>query len=156
VCGGINLEYYCSRVDNYKLGAGTKLPHNVVGLFGVANSSDGDLRPGLPWQMVEVHDPIRLLVVVEHFPDVVLKAIQSTPEMYQWFINEWVHLAAINPETHALFYFKGGSFAPYQALCNQLPSFSDLHQLLEEAPSMQTNQLPDATQENLPVYLNLS
>jgi uncharacterized protein YbcC (UPF0753/DUF2309 family) len=156
VCGGINLEYYFSRVDNYKLGAGTKLPHNVVGLFGVANSSDGDLRPGLPWQMVEVHDPIRLLVVVEHFPDVVLKAIQSTPEMYQWFINEWVHLAAINPETHALFYFKGGSFAPYQALCNQLPSFSDLHQLLEEAPSMQTNQLPDATQENLPVYLNLS
>ncbi|MGZ8545581.1 MAG: YbcC family protein, partial [Flavisolibacter sp.] len=46
VCGGINLEYYFSRVDNYKLGAGTKLPHNVMGLIGVANSSDGDLRPG--------------------------------------------------------------------------------------------------------------
>lgn len=29
VCGGINLEYYFSRQDNYKLGAGTKLPHNV-------------------------------------------------------------------------------------------------------------------------------
>ena len=28
------------------MGAGTKLPHNVMGLIGVANSSDGDLRPG--------------------------------------------------------------------------------------------------------------
>ncbi len=34
VCGGINLEYFFSRVDNQKLGAGTKLPHNVMGLFG--------------------------------------------------------------------------------------------------------------------------
>jgi uncharacterized protein len=31
VCGGINLEYYFSRVDNRKLGAGSKLPHNVMG-----------------------------------------------------------------------------------------------------------------------------
>ena len=60
VCGGINLEYFFSRVDNQKLGAGTKLPHNVMGLFGVANGIDGDLRPGLPSQMIEVHDPIRL------------------------------------------------------------------------------------------------
>jgi uncharacterized protein YbcC (UPF0753/DUF2309 family) len=60
VCGGINLEYYFSRVDNIKMGAGTKLPHNVMGLFGVANSSDGDLRPGLPWQMIEVHDPCKV------------------------------------------------------------------------------------------------
>ncbi|MGZ4099167.1 MAG: YbcC family protein, partial [Bacteroidia bacterium] len=42
VCGGINLEYFFSRVDNQKLGAGTKLPHNVMGLFGVANGADGD------------------------------------------------------------------------------------------------------------------
>jgi uncharacterized protein YbcC (UPF0753/DUF2309 family) len=76
VCGGINLEYYFSRVDNHKLGAGTKLPHNVMALIGVTNSVDGDLRPGLPWQMVEVHDPLRLLIIVEHFPEVVLKTIK--------------------------------------------------------------------------------
>ncbi len=154
VCGGINLEYYFSRVDNYKLGAGTKLPHNVVGLFGVANSSDGDLRPGLPWQMVEVHDPIRLLIIVEHFPEVVLSAIKTTPDMYEWFINEWVHLAVLNPVTHELYYFKQGAFAPYQAITTHLPSFNDLHQLIENALPMRTNQLPEATQENLPVYLS--
>lgn len=154
VCGGINLEYYFSRVDNYKLGAGTKLPHNVVGLFGVANSSDGDLRPGLPWQMVEVHDPIRLLIIVEHFPEVVLKAIQTTSDMYEWFIHEWVHLSVIHPETHALFYFKAGVFVPYVPVTTKLPSVKDIHQLIESAEPMKTNRLPDATKENLPVFLN--
>lgn len=154
VCGGINLEYYFSRVDNYKLGAGTKLPHNVVGLFGVANSSDGDLRPGLPWQMVEVHDPIRLMIIVEHFPEVVLKAIQSTPEMYEWFINEWVHLSVIHPESHALFYFKAGTFVPYAPVTKKLPAVESILDVIESAPPMQTNRLPDATKENLPVFLN--
>jgi uncharacterized protein YbcC (UPF0753/DUF2309 family) len=68
VCGGINLEYYFSRVDNEQLGAGSKLPHNVMGLLGVANGVDGDLRTGLPSQMIEIHDPYRLLVIVEHKP----------------------------------------------------------------------------------------
>jgi uncharacterized protein YbcC (UPF0753/DUF2309 family) len=84
VCGGINLEYYFSRVDNHKLGAGTKLPHNVMGLIGVSNSADGDLRPGLPLQMIEVHDPVRLLVIVEHIPEAVMKAITITPEIFEW------------------------------------------------------------------------
>ena len=152
VCGGINLEYYFSRVDNYKLGAGTKLPHNVMGLFGVANSSDGDLRPGLPWQMIEVHDPVRLMIIVEHLPEVVLKVIQSVPEMYEWFINEWVHLSVINPETNALFYFKDGQFVPYTPMTNQIHFFKDVHTLLEDAKEMETNDITHATQENLPIY----
>ena len=96
VCGGINLEYFFSRVDNQKLGAGTKLPHNVMGLFGVANGIDGDLRPGLPSQMIEVHDPVRLLIIIEHKPEIVFKTISTAPETYEWFINDWVHLVAID------------------------------------------------------------
>lgn len=153
VCGGINLEYYFSRVDNYKLGAGTKLPHNVVGLFGVSNSSDGDLRPGLPWQMIEVHDPLRLLIIVEHFPEVVLKTIQSVPEMYEWFINEWVHLIAVHPTSNELSYFKEGEFITYEPLAREIHFFKDVHALLEQAKGMETSHIAHATQENLPVYL---
>jgi uncharacterized protein YbcC (UPF0753/DUF2309 family) len=152
VCGGINLEYYFSRVDNYKLGAGTKLPHNVMGLFGVANSSDGDLRPGLPLQMIEVHDPVRLLILVEHFPEVVLKTIQSGPEMYEWYINEWIHLVAIHPETRAYYYFKEGVFEPYDPSHFDISPTGDFHRLVESANGMETNQIADATKENLPVY----
>jgi uncharacterized protein YbcC (UPF0753/DUF2309 family) len=131
VCGGINLEYFFSRVDNQKLGAGTKLPHNVMGLFGVANGIDGDLRPGLPSQMIEVHDPVRLLLVVEHFPEVVLKTIQKSLETYEWFINEWVHLIVIHPITRELFHFKEGRVSNYKTLTESIQKVADLETLLE-------------------------
>jgi uncharacterized protein YbcC (UPF0753/DUF2309 family) len=140
VCGGINLEYYFSRVDNSKLGAGTKLAHNVMGLFGVANGIDGDLRPGLPSQMIEVHDPLRLLVIVEHFPEVVLTSIQKSTATYEWFMNEWIHLIVVEPETHDFYLFKNGGFIVYEPLQQAIESVSDISTLLE------------SHQENFPVY----
>lgn len=126
VCGGINLEYFFSRVDNQKLGAGTKLPHNVMGLIGVANGIDGDLRTGLPSQMIEVHDPIRLLAIVEHYPDVVLQTIQTNPATYEWFENEWVRLVVMHPETNKPMLFSKGGFTEYQTLNQHLKPVDDL------------------------------
>ena len=140
VCGGINLEYFFSRVDNQKLGAGTKLPHNVMGLIGVANGIDGDLRPGLPSQMIEVHDPIRLLVIVEHLPEVVLQTIQKEAPTYEWFLNEWVLLIVIHPETHKLLLFKDGAFQDY------MPTIV----AIESAPNLES--IIESHHENLPVY----
>ncbi len=140
VCGGINLEYFFSRVDNQKLGAGTKLPHNVMGLFGVANGIDGDLRPGLPSQMIEVHDPVRLLIIVEHFPEVVLRVIKINDATYEWFKNEWVNLVVVNPETHELSVFRNEEFLPYQTISN-VKHTDNLENILETHT------------ENLPVYI---
>jgi uncharacterized protein YbcC (UPF0753/DUF2309 family) len=100
-------------VDNQKLGAGTKLPHNVMGLIGVANGIDGDLRTGLPSQMIEVHDPMRLLVIVEHFPEVVLKTIQTNPATHEWFVNSWVNLVAFHPIEKQFYQFSNGVFTRY-------------------------------------------
>ncbi len=140
VCGGINLEYFFSRVDNQKLGAGTKLPHNVMGLFGVANGIEGDLRPGLPSQMIEVHDPVRLMLIVEHFPDVVLETIQRSPEVYEWYINEWVHLVVVDPSTKKQFSFTGGAFVDYKPL-QHVDVVDDVTSLIE------------ATHDNIPVHI---
>lgn len=140
VCGGINLEYYFSRVDNHKLGAGTKLPHNVVGLIGVANGMDGDLRPGLPSQMIEVHDPLRLMIIVEQFPDRVLDVIQRHEPTYEWFRNEWVYLSAVHPETKEISVFKNETFVPYHCLQETVPVIEDLNRLIE------------STTVNFPVY----
>ncbi len=155
VCGGINLEYYFSRVDNIKMGAGTKLPHNVMGLFGVANSSDGDLRPGLPWQMIEVHDPVRLLVIVEHQPAMVLKAIQSSPEVFEWYQNEWVHIVALHPTEQQFYYFKNGAFEKYEPItaASEIQTIHNMEEFIEGAREMETNHIVHATEENLPVYL---
>ena len=152
VCGGINLEYYFSSVDNHKLGAGTKLPHNVLGLVGVANSADGDLRPGLPLQTIEVHDPVRLLVIVEHYPEAVLKAITITPEIYEWYNNDWVHIIALHPETNKFHYFKNGEFTEYTPLTKEVGIIKDMKSFVEAAKEMETNHIVDATKENLPIY----
>ncbi len=140
VCGGINLEYYFSRVDNHRLGAGTKLAHNVMGLFGVANGTDGDLRTGLPSQMIEVHDPVRLLVIVEHFPKVVLDAIKKSAQTYEWFVNEWIHLVVVHPETKQQLLFRDGQFDPYEPVQQEIERVSKIEVLLE------------SHQENFPVY----
>ncbi|QIP13691.1 DUF2309 domain-containing protein [Spirosoma aureum] len=140
VCGGINLEYFFSRVDTQKLGAGSKLPHNVMGLIGVANGFDGDLRPGLPTQMTEVHDPVRLLMVIEQLPDVVLKAIQQSPLTYEWFLNDWIHLVVVHPRTRALSRFTSGRFEAYKPRQKQVETISDLPSLIA------------SDQTNFPVY----
>ncbi|MEZ5046330.1 MAG: DUF2309 domain-containing protein [Chitinophagaceae bacterium] len=152
VCGGINLEYYFSRVDNLKLGCGTKLPHNVVGLLSVANSSDGDIRPGLPWQMIEPHDPVRLLVVVEHYPEIVLKVIKTNEAMYEWYKNEWVHIVALDPDTKTFYYLQNEHFVHYNAEAMHFKEIDDVHELFEKAPEMITNHITHATFENLPIY----
>lgn len=153
VCGGINLEYYFSRVDNQKMGAGTKLPHHVIGLIGVSNSSDGDLRPGLPWQMIEVHDPIRLLILVEHYPAVILNTIRQKPELYAWFEQGWVHLLAIHPDTSLFYFLRDGQFELYTPQSTKVRTSTDMGGLIEAAKPMETNHITDATGENLPVHV---
>lgn len=114
VCGGINLEYYFSRMDRQKLGAGTKLPHNVMGLIGVANGAYGDLRTGLPYQMVEIHDPLRLCMIVEHFPDVVQKVLSDNPQTHEWYLNEWIHLMVYHPTQKQFYRYQNQQFIIYE------------------------------------------
>lgn len=139
VAGGINLEYYFSRVDNQKLGAGSKLPHNVMGLIGVANGIDGDLRPGLPSQMIEVHDPLRILVIAEHFPEKVTYAITKNASTYEWFKNDWVKLIVIHPNTKEVFEFKNEAFVSYKTVHEQVNLIDNELDLAEKS------------KENLPV-----
>jgi len=135
VCGGINLNYYFSRVDNEKLGASSKLPHNVMGLIGVSNGTDGDLRPGLPSQMVELHDPIRLMVIIEHFPSVIEEVLRKSTLLSNWYANEWMYLVTCEPETKKLYYFKQNHFVPYEPLSIPIPTVAKLDKLLETSDS---------------------
>lgn len=153
VCGGINLEYYFSRMDNHKMGCGTKLSHNVTGLIGVTNSSDGDLRTGLPFQMIENHDPVRLLMMVEQKAEVVRKQVVSSPTLAQWFDHGWVHLVTIDPDNGDLHRYEKGKLHPYHPLA-KVEKVEDLEKLIREHQRMRTNQIYDATRENMPVVVS--
>jgi uncharacterized protein YbcC (UPF0753/DUF2309 family) len=105
VGAGISLEYYFSSVDNEVFGCGTKLPHNVTGLLGVMNGHQGDLRTGLPVQMVEIHEPMRLLLIVEATPALLLDIASRQAEVRELVVNRWVQLVSLDPVSGAMAFF---------------------------------------------------
>jgi uncharacterized protein YbcC (UPF0753/DUF2309 family) len=114
VVAGISLEYYFSYVDPAGYGSGTKLPHNVTSLLGVMDGAQSDLRTGLPWQMVEIHEPTRLAMVVEGSPDRVARAVHANPAIEQLVRNRWIWLACLDAGSGALWEFRSTGFVPHR------------------------------------------
>ena len=121
VCGGINLEYYFSHVDPTGYGCGTKLPHNITALLGVMDGPASDLRTGLPWQMVEIHEPVRLLIVCETTPEIMLGIMAKNPVLGTMAAKEWVQLAVLDPVSPQIQMFRAGGFHEYHQRTARLP-----------------------------------
>jgi hypothetical protein len=49
----------------------------VTGLFGVMNGAASDLRTGLPKQMTEIHEPVRLHLIVEATPEMLTQICRA-------------------------------------------------------------------------------
>jgi uncharacterized protein len=103
-------------------------------------------------QMIENHDPVRLLMMVEHRPEIVLKVIKSSADIYDWFDKGWLHLVAISPEDGELYHFIDGEFVLYQPL-GLVKQASDIQDLMVKTKQMTTNHILDATKENIPVHI---
>lgn len=106
VCAGINLEYFFSAADNGTYGAGTKLPHNVASLLGVMNGWSGDLRTGLPQQMVEIHEAVRLVTVLECSEEKLRYVLTKNPALREIIENQWIRLALYDGEVNTLRYLE--------------------------------------------------
>ncbi|MBF0582830.1 MAG: DUF2309 domain-containing protein [Magnetococcales bacterium] len=108
VGAGISLEYYFSTVNNAGFGSGSKVTHNVTGFLGVMEGTDSDLRTGLPKQMIEIHEAMRLLVIVEQSPQL-LSRIHARQEAVRELVdNGWIVLAAKEPEVARIHLFRPG------------------------------------------------
>jgi len=121
VCAGISLEYYFSTVDEIRYGCGSKLPHNITSLLGVMEGAASDLRTGLSSQMVEIHEPLRILFVIETTPEAIVSIMDRNPAIDRLVRNRWVQLATIDPATSRLLRFRDGVFEPYQPESTLLP-----------------------------------
>jgi len=121
VGAGISLEYWFSVVDPSRYGCGTKLPHNITGLIGVMDGHRSDLRTGLPWQMVELHEPVRLLCVVEATPERLLRVAEQHPDVGRLITNNWVQLASLDPATGQMQFFEDGGFRKWEPERSTLP-----------------------------------
>jgi len=99
VGAGINLEYYFSTVDPVRYGSDTKVPHNVTGLVGVMAGAHSDLRTGLPLQMTEIHEPMRLHLIVEASMAILGEIYGRQPGIQELLNGQWVHLISMDPDT---------------------------------------------------------
>lgn len=122
VCAGISLEYYFSFVDNEGYGCGTKLPHNISGLMGVMNGHASDLRTGLPWQMVEIHEPVRVLFVVESTPALLETVIGRSSVLHELMANRWIRLSTVDPDDGCIHVWRDGCWELQPEPSLELPS----------------------------------
>ncbi len=99
VGAGINLEYYFSTVNNEGYGCGSKVTHNLSGLLGVMHGASDDLRTGLPRQMIEIHEAMRLLVVVEAKTELLTEIYLRQPPLQELIGNGWLIVAAKDPDS---------------------------------------------------------
>lgn len=113
VVAGISLEYYFSRVDPTGYGCGTKLPHNVACLLGVMDGAQSDLRTGLPWQMVEIHEPVRLFTVVECLPERFDRVLEVQPQLRGLLDRRWLYVACLDPRSEKLWLRDGEDWRPW-------------------------------------------
>ncbi len=102
VGAGISLEYLFSCVDVAAYGCGTKLPHNVVGMLGVMDGPSSDLRTGLTKQMIEIHEPMRLLLIVEAEPERLEAIAARQAGIRQLVVNEWIQLVSLSPSSGSM------------------------------------------------------
>ncbi len=105
VASWINLQYYASRIDPARYGAGDKILHNVVGGLGVVEGNGGDLKVGLPLQSLHdghafTHEPRRLAVYLQADPARISAVLQKNPAIHQLFAHEWLHLFALHGQDY--------------------------------------------------------
>lgn len=120
--GAANLEYFFARTGLAGTEADNAWTDQKIGLFGEVGTTRGDLRTGLPAGLTKGSEPMRLLCVVEQFPETVLKVIDrlnatssrsdgrrrdarrrdARRSVAPWLVNEWVHLVVADPVSHEL------------------------------------------------------
>ncbi len=112
VCSGINLEYLFSTIDVDHHGAGTKAPLNIVGNIGVLQGTTGDLRPGLPSQMTEMHTPVRALYIVDAPIERIEAVFSRRDDLRKLARNEWVLFVVRDPATNQFYKQSQGQYIP--------------------------------------------
>jgi uncharacterized protein YbcC (UPF0753/DUF2309 family) len=114
VAVNIAMDYYFSRCDNDGFGAGSKLPLNVASLLGVITGSKSDLRIGLARQQVELHEPMRCLVLMEAPAARVLNLVMGHPRLRRMVEGNWMQLGRIDPDTDTIEIYERGAFRPWR------------------------------------------
>ena len=101
VANWINLQYFASRADPERHGAGNKLLHSVLGgHIGVIEGNSPQLRTGLPWQSLHDgsdwrHEPLRLTVVIDAPRERIEGVLARQPDVARLVDHRWLWLCRL-------------------------------------------------------------
>ncbi len=71
--------------------------------------------------MVEIHEPVRLVMIIETTPEAMLSIMARNPGIDRLCRNGWVHLSVQDPESSRIQVFHNGIFTDYQPQASVLP-----------------------------------
>jgi uncharacterized protein YbcC (UPF0753/DUF2309 family) len=66
----------------------------MTGFLGVMEGASSDLRTGLPRQMIEIHEAMRLQVIVEAKTDILTEIYKRQPPLQELIGKGWLLLSA--------------------------------------------------------------
>lgn len=132
VCVNINMDYYFSCVDNENFGCGSKLPLNLTSLLGVMTGSQSDLRIGLARQMVEIHEPIRNMTIIEAPIERVRSLFLSHARLKNILYNHWFRLVVKDPQTNQWWIFTQKDYEVLEFVPKKMKLFGSSMNLIQE------------------------
>jgi hypothetical protein len=89
--------------------------------MGVMDGHASDLRTGLPWQMVSIHEPVRILFVVETTPARLAGVIDANASLKRLVENRWIRIATIDPESGRVHVRRDGGFEEFDEPLERMP-----------------------------------
>jgi uncharacterized protein YbcC (UPF0753/DUF2309 family) len=125
VCANISLDYFFSSVDSEKYGCGSKLPLNVTSLMGVMTGSSSDLRIGLAEQMVEIHEPMRIVIVYETTVEIMDSILSKSKKLNNLINNFWIRTVLIHPLTKEMTELTLDGWKQYSPKFNEIQNIND-------------------------------
>jgi hypothetical protein len=71
--------------------------------------------------MVENHEPVRILFVIETTPERLMNALDASPPLKQLVGNRWIRVATIDPESGCVHVLRDSGFQEFEGSVERLP-----------------------------------
>jgi hypothetical protein len=71
--------------------------------------------------MVEIHEPVRILFVIETTPERLTKLIDASAPLNQLIENRWIRIATIDPESNRVHVRREHGFEEFDGPVERLP-----------------------------------
>jgi uncharacterized protein YbcC (UPF0753/DUF2309 family) len=91
-------------------------------MFAVMEGASSDLRTGLPRQMIEIHEAMRLQILVEAKTSLLGEIYARQASLRELIAGEWILLSAKDPDSGEISVFEPGTgFVPWAEDAISLP-----------------------------------